>query len=601
MLKNTNNHELAELGIDEKFFLFYQIWKELTDGRTVDSYRYRIMNTLSGLRELNDVIQLRLNGAHSTNHNVDECRVECAEIIAEDPVVKVHHYSIRCSLLRHLNKKATTNSELNALRYQIDYAYERLSENYSSRLLDELEAGINSFDEKRIAQCARICVSNFVSDGWSTPALKSLVDMLHGSLGDPSKWDSFRSTLLDSKSCRYRVYIPLKLQYRHSSKLNREAVSGIVRDAINEMGFEIATKEEALQADQCLAKHQLPAKHDFIALNVQAHDAYSACYKTIDSCSNALNMLAFYNYIEPWDIMDVSCWVVDRDNGVTANLRRANLYTDFDSVLNNKRVFQASKSFMTMGESALTTKLKAAYAYASMGKASGSQSQKFMNTWIALESLCRGDAFDSIIANVLGTVPHALCTRYIYKLFRNFVEDCGRCGLDLTFSSCNYSFSNNTPNEERVRNVISIMKNDDLRNQLEGKCAVNSLLLYRCRELVELALQPQLMFERIKLHHQTVRRQLSRLYRIRNDIAHAGYTSVDSLELYTSHLVNYLTAFVMEFVTRADSMRGKQAEVVFETIKDNYNVFLDMTAKKVETENLGQLIGLTSSGIINFI
>ncbi len=52
MTKNCNDLDLTGNGVDSKFILFYQLWKELTDKRTLDSYQFRVMNTLSVLEEL---------------------------------------------------------------------------------------------------------------------------------------------------------------------------------------------------------------------------------------------------------------------------------------------------------------------------------------------------------------------------------------------------------------------------------------------------------------------------------------------------------------------------------------------------------------------
>lgn len=41
MLKGTNNQGLIEAGLKRERVLFYQSWKELTEGKTFDSYQYK--------------------------------------------------------------------------------------------------------------------------------------------------------------------------------------------------------------------------------------------------------------------------------------------------------------------------------------------------------------------------------------------------------------------------------------------------------------------------------------------------------------------------------------------------------------------------------
>ena len=65
------------------------------------------------------------------------------------------------------------------------------------------------------------------------------------------------------------------------------------------------------------------------------------------------------------------------------------------------------------------------------------QEDKFINLWVALESLCRTDMYENIISNVLETVPPALCLKYIYRCYRNFAEDCLRCNVNFDLSTTN--------------------------------------------------------------------------------------------------------------------------------------------------------------------
>ena len=47
MLKGTNNEKLIGSGLKEEHLLFYQIWKELTESKTFDTYQYKSVNILN--------------------------------------------------------------------------------------------------------------------------------------------------------------------------------------------------------------------------------------------------------------------------------------------------------------------------------------------------------------------------------------------------------------------------------------------------------------------------------------------------------------------------------------------------------------------------
>ena len=400
----------------------------------------------------------------------------------------------------------------------------------------------------------------------------------------------------------YRVYIPLSVT-SHSSKSDRGHLFKTLYSELSDFGIEVISKEESVGDDPLLGtnKTPVPEKKKLMRLYCEAFDQYSACYKAIDLCSSALSYFSFYSYIEPWDMESVACWVTDSASSYVERLGASDLFQNYDSLQTDNKIFKASKRIFEQFETPIAKKLGATYAYSNMGKAASSQEERFMNSWVALESLCRSDVYDNIISNVLETVPPVLCSRYIYRLCRNFIEDCTRCNVALEFQDGLYSFHQQTSWEERVRNIIQIFLVDEHYDELEGMCNVNSLLLYRCREIKKLLSDHTAIVNRLESHCLTVRQQLSRLYRIRNGIAHTGSTSIDSLTIYTEHLNGYLTSFVSEVVLAADSMGELSIEVVFEALKDNFSTFLDIAKQKDKAVADSLLQDVFLSGQINLI
>ena len=150
MLKGHNNQELDNKGIDSKYYLLFQVWKELTERKTLDSYQYRIMNSLEALRELSSVIGYKLNRYNNTNHNIEECKAETREIICTDPIIRNKYPNIWGQLRKHLSARTETDAQQRALRYQIEYSYNILSEHYFEYLIEELENDIQNSDRENI-------------------------------------------------------------------------------------------------------------------------------------------------------------------------------------------------------------------------------------------------------------------------------------------------------------------------------------------------------------------------------------------------------------------------------------------------------------------
>ena len=47
MIKGYNDEDLKKKSVDPKYFLFCQVWKELTEAKTLDSYQYKTFNTIN--------------------------------------------------------------------------------------------------------------------------------------------------------------------------------------------------------------------------------------------------------------------------------------------------------------------------------------------------------------------------------------------------------------------------------------------------------------------------------------------------------------------------------------------------------------------------
>lgn len=600
MIKECNNLDLCERKIDEKYYLFYQVWKELTERKTLDSYQYRIMNSLDALRELSEIIGYKLNRYHNTNHNINECKAETKELINQDEIIKKYYPCVWRQLISHLSEKVEQDSQQRALRYQIEYSYNILSEEYFNHLIEELEVSIDEGDEEGIVKLTNMVISNCASKGWSTMALHSLIDILYESSLDSIKWNTLKNRLLTTMEENYYIYIPLKVKLKVTGSQPRPTALEKVHEEIQDMGIVLKSKSDILDEhavfDEDILKEQI-----YMEIAISACDYYSATYKAVDKCTDILNILSFYNYIEAWNVKDIKCWALNVENNSVRVIREKELYATYDYMDSTQKIYKTSKRVYSLENTSVHRKLHDVYAYSNMGKASSAQEEKFMNTWIALESLCRGDVYDNIISNVLETVPPALCLRYIYKHFRNFIEDCQRCLVEFSFSTRRVDIYTRRSREELVKEIIEIFNDDILYNELLAKCEVNNLLAYRCKELHELATDPEKLFMKIKHHHSMVRRQLSRLYRIRNDIAHNAMTSGGTLMLYVEHLDDYLTSFVAEVVMCAENKQEESIELIFEIIKDNYRTFEEIVNSKKSVNRIGMLDGVLKKGIIDLI
>lgn len=600
MIKNCNDQNLKIKNIGEKYFLLFQVWKELTETKTYDSYQYRIMNTLSGINELALVINQRLNLFANTNHNIDECKLELRKIISNDITLKKHYPGIWMRLVAHLSEKTDSPSQQRALKYQLDYCYNEIIGSYFEYMVVDLEEAINNSDNVAIVTVAGQLISCCVTKGWSTQSLNRIINDLYESAIDSSKWEMFKQNILNNQNHNYEIYIPIGISPKITTNISKTALRENFHNELRGLGINVISPADMTKKleEYEITNNHLETKY-YMNLNIDALDYYSASHMAIRKCSDAMSMLSFFNVIEAWNINGITWLVRNNDTSRYQWVKYGDLYGTYDYLEGARKLIRASKQLVAF-ESSVQKKLRAAFSYSNMGKASSAQEEKFINTWVALESLCRGDVYENIISNVLETVPPALCTRYIYQLFRNFIEDVTRCEVEFSFS-VGRLWSSSTANEEKVKVIISIFEDETLYAELVEKCQINKLLLFRCEELHLLVEDKTKMLAKIEQHNRNVHQQLSRLYRIRNEIAHDALGAEGTLLLYIEHLDDYLAGVVAEIVMCAEKKQIYEIEPIFEVIKDNYRLFLDIKNAKKSTNTNSLLEPLYKTGVLSLV
>ena len=96
--------------------------------------------------------------------------------------------------------------------------------------------------------------------------------------------------------------------------------------------------------------------------------------------------------------------------------------------------------------------------------------------------------------------------------------------------------------------------------------------------------------------------KISRLYRLRNAIAHTAVREDVQMVRYIEHLEDYLAEFVSEIIRYAGEKDTDRIEVVLEMIKDNYRQFSDIIHQKKKSGGYMVLEnGLFCTGILNLI
>lgn len=595
MIKNYNNRELSNNGIDEKNHLFYQVWKELTDKRTFDSYQYKLFNVVDGTKELIHNIERFLENMVLTTHSIDSVKNELMKEINRDIVLRSKFHSLRNCMLSTLGTKYNTNFNYKALLYKMNFYLHELEKVYDEALIECLCDSINDSEEDNVIRLTSVFISRCVNERWSATALYNKLD------SNKDDINTFLKKIFYSQKSNYVVLFPFRLKILPPTGKTKEESRAYVIEQMKKFNVLVYSKYDTAQEFKNI-DHDLLKSDEYMIIKCIAKDIFTASHNAIIEISNMLNMFGFFSVIEPWNISNQTWIVYNSDHPYTKQLGTNDIYETYEYLDSSSNVYSRAEKIInsTLSDTEFVQKLLSSYNYATLSRLSVSVEEKFINMWIAIESLARLDSHDNIIGNIINNVSSACSIRYIYKEIRNFIEDCFRCGISLVFDEI--TINRNEPNKEvSVQNMINVFRNDTIYSELYTRCEVCSLLKNRCMKFNILLNDEKELINQIKSHHQTIRWHLDRLYRIRNEIAHSANKQFISVINYTEHLYDYLATYISELVRFSVEKDITNMGQLSAAIIDNYNQFIFVADEKKLTPKQDYLKKVWSTGIMDFI
>lgn len=594
MLREQNDKLLRQKGVKEQVIPFYQIWQELVNEKTLDIYQYRILTSLSALEELAEVLRKTIAGIFTNDANIESCREETLYLLNSDVILEKYYKAIANRLRFSLGQRPKSDADKVRLHALVKYAVIEITPKYEWYTVEELRLSILAGDLKEISAYANIVAGQAVHNGWSSQALNDLLRFFRDDKTFDEQWNLFKETILNTeqKSHDVLIHIPFRNQ-RNGDDLDTLGILENLR--LDIYTYEQLTTEYWEISD---IGSLLNAEKRYFRVQVSAFDVYSAAHKAIRKISDLLNMASFYNLVSAWDLSSVSLVVVNKINKYHKAFNAEQLYRTYDYLDSSGKVFEYTKNiFMDDNKIALREKLTGAFGYANISRASLFQEEKYMNLWVALESLARTRMYPDIISNVKQTVPAAMSLRYIYRIVRNYVEDCIRCKVEFVFPD-HYIDMKQDSKQKIVKETIEVFRTPALYNILLQKSEVNSLLKYRTETVHKILNDMDTLKDKVKNHHDRVEWQIQRLYRIRNEIVHSALQNETSLIMYIEHLYDYLSTYITEIVTCISERREGTLEEALAVIKDNYDVFIAFMEKN-EYHLINEKV--LKTGVINLI
>ena len=600
MLWGSNDEALVNRGVNQAFVPFYQRWQELLNKKTLDIYQYKIMTSLSAMKEMVQVIKKTQDGLFTTNANVESCRQELLFILGQDKIMEKYYGAILNQLrnaLRNCSKKDVSQYRSRIL-YRINYVINQIDSHYLKNALKELKLAITSNRIEDIEAYINIVVSQSIYNGWSAQGLTELLRFFTmNEIQEKSfdeQWTAFCGKLINSKRSNFTVLINMPFRGQQ-----REALEKLL-ETLQRIGLNIKSYDELCQTyfEVHDIGNLLNAEKRYFCVYEEAYDVYMAAHMAIVDISEQLNMASFYNLVSAWDLSSVVIVAIDNNTKYHTSFTAEKLYQTYNYIDISGRVFNnTQRIFADEDRKTVREKLKGSFSYANISRASLFQEEKYMNLWVAIESLARTNLYKDIISNVKETVPAAVCLRYVYRIVRNYVEDCARCGVRFAFQDRSIDMTQESK-QRMVCETIEVFRNTVLYTELLEKSKVNRLLKFRTESIHELLNDVTAMKEKVKNHYNRISWQIQRLYRIRNEITHAALQEQNLLIVYIEHLYDYLSTYISEIVTCMIDNNLKNIEETLCLIKDNYEVFVAY-ADGNENDILKNTI--LKTGIIDFI
>lgn len=585
MLSNSNDTKLQKKGVSDEAIVFYQLWTELLHHKTIDIYQYRVHNTYSALFELRDVIDKTLDGDITSDAHIDNCRNELLYLLNNDHTLKTHYRPLLNQLLNIMGKPTKDSYAKHRLLTRANYAIHSLTPHYQEHALADLQSAILGKQIREMIDLTKTVISQALFQGWSTKGLYDLTVHFHTYKPFNNQWTDFEEALTHGNTdFDVLIHVPLKPTELDVPK-RLAAFKLQIRSAA-----EICSDHPEITD----LKNNLNADTSYFCVPLQMPDAYAASHKALGTIARALNFVSFYNLMDAWNIKGVNIVCIDKQTHEFKTIPAEQLYSTYKYIDSSGKIFDMTLQLFAINNATITGKLQGTFSYVNISNASLFQEEKFMNLWIALESLTRTKMYGNIIDNVRESVPAAMSIRYLYRITRNFIEDCKRCNVPFF-----RSYAIESDNKQLLAaKALELIQDNGHFTELSDQCfSVNTLLGHRAQEIHKIVTDIKEAKKKIEHHYEHISWQVQRLYRIRNEIAHTAFQEGTSLIVYITHLYQYLTTLISEIVIYLDEKHINTIEEALSLIRDNYDVFIDLTRNDPDLVQET----LMHTGIIDFI
>lgn len=561
--------------------LFCELWAELFNQNTVDTYRPRVMNAHTILRELISVIDDRKeNEAAIINaHFVAE---EAIEILSRD-ILCQSLYSQECRFVEKSLKKNQTAKDQDSWKEVSEHSrilLQRLKSDYFEALLKELERTLlSSGSEDHVCRLTGALATELIWRGFSFEYLDSRTRLLFDTeqgIDFKEKWRRLSNDLSVNKRS-FHVHLMI------SSPADVIALK-------TAMGFRVKPASEGALGTYS-SEFLLHGKEFICELdNIVAADSFSAAQKGYEELSYLIDQFRFqYRKHSDCSIGPIA-HVIDTSSGSTFASTCKSRPIGFQMHGDVKRLqerLELLEIFCENGRGGISVesrrKLLNSFRYFSLSLSAAEDESRFLHAWIALEYLLREGEHASIIGPIIKHLPRIMALTYVRKLVVDLTANLRRMraqGTVLAEAGIGLFHRSGNRDDYRIENVFAALQ-DTSRVAKMLSSTTSPLLKTRISQVASGVVNPKAIQLLMHRNFGDVKWHLQRMYRVRNKLVHSAAIEYDLRQLI-GNLDEYYTT-VMNTILFAVSEPEEYASI--DAILRSQSAQFDFA---VQTLDLGQ-------------
>lgn len=530
------------LTIAQKYFVERAL--ELVNSKTIDTYRARLHNPKTILQELHQVLidwdKDKLKRFETAKNVIEETNLLLEN--EKELIFGLVDRDYFIGLLKtakdeqYLNLIAATKVILNTNQDYVSCLYSKTKDEIDSC---NQNAALQVHELLELERLISSLVTELLNIGFSKTSLNSSIWSIFVKNSTQKTFDEcfeVFNKLKDRQDEEFNVIFKLIIRkedlrsqlivvQEQSIDFDQERISNLISRTND-------ASKKFLEIAEWSSKHLL--------IKVESKDYYTVIEKAKERLSEILDRV-FLGYNQPDIKVYKDALVVGTGKPERAKSNPVN-YRIFGSYISNQNLYEKLQSKLTVIfnnrqiSSDTKQKVKSSIRYLRLGNDSTELEQKFLNYWIALEfifatSIKNISSFTRLIENF----PNSHQLIYYKRNIREFHEDIKRLRVSDTLDFFNEDYSKYL-NDEANYDIIKGRYFDS-----------RPILSFRAYQLKRTLFHTERRLQKLKIHKKDLEWNLSRIYRIRNEIIHEAALK-PNISRISSHIRYYLTFMTISLI-----------------------------------------------------